>query len=284
MASVAKRKRTKVVNSPDEGQNCQRVTVGSTYFTKASGSDEKKDVTPAKLSKVTLGTTLTSDNVVQGGGDVVERLTADFYNQSTVNLAKALLGQKLVHRLSSGKRVAGIIVETEAYCGLVDKAAHSYNGKRTARTEAMFMKPGTAYVYSIYGLYCCMNISSQGEGCAVLLRAIEPVEGKDQMRQLRTNSAKSPTKPLKEHQLGNGPSKICMALGIKKEEVNRLDLTVSKDVWLEKGDNSQPIVISKRINISYGEDWVDKPLRFYLLDNKCVSVRDKEAENLLRKL
>lgn len=117
----------------------------------------------------------------------------------------------------------------------------------------------------------------------MLLRAIEPVEGKDQMRELRSNSAKSPTKPLKEHQLGNGPSKICMALGIEKQEVNKLDLTTSKDVWLEKGVNSQPIVISKRINISYGEDWVDKPLRFYVLDNKCVSLRDKEAENLVRK-
>lgn len=162
MASVAKRKRTKAVNSSDDFKHGQEVTVGSAYFTPASCSDEKRDGTPAKLSKVTLGAALTSDSGVQGGGDVAERLRADFYDQSTVDLAKALLGQKLVHRLNSGERVAGIIVETEAYCGLVDKAAHSYKGKRTAKTEAMFMKPGTAYVYSIYGMYCCMNISSQG--------------------------------------------------------------------------------------------------------------------------
>jgi len=84
-----------------------------------------------------------------------------FYQQKCADLAKALLGKLLVHKLESGDRVSGVIVETESYLGREDKAAHSYKGQ-TEKNTAMFMDPGTAYVYNIYGMYCCMNISSQG--------------------------------------------------------------------------------------------------------------------------
>lgn len=91
------------------------------------------------------------------------RLAKCFYNQSCKALAKALLGKVLVrHCKDTGERLRGVIVETEAYLGGEDKGAHSYNGKRTKKTEAMFMEAGTCYVYNIYGTYCCMNISSEG--------------------------------------------------------------------------------------------------------------------------
>ena len=99
------------------------------------------------------------------------RLGREFYEKSCEQLSRALIGQILV-RLSDGKRLAGRIVETEAYLGLVDKAAHSYKG-RTPRCAAMFMDPGTAYVYNIYGTYCCMNISSQGETARLILVCVD---------------------------------------------------------------------------------------------------------------
>ena len=92
-----------------------------------------------------------------------KRLPFSFYDQACETLAHRLLGNKLVHRLDSGEELSGVIVETEAYLGGEDRASHSYNGKRTGRNEAMYMDPGTAYVYHIYGIYTCINISSRGE-------------------------------------------------------------------------------------------------------------------------
>ena len=91
-----------------------------------------------------------------------KRLVLTNYDKPCVDLAKYLLGKKLVRILETGCKVSGIIVETEAYLGGEDKASHSYNGKRTERNAAMFMMPGTSYVYNIYGVYSCLNISSQG--------------------------------------------------------------------------------------------------------------------------
>lgn len=91
------------------------------------------------------------------------KLPLSFYDKPCETLAKSLLGQKIVTVNSCGQRIVGKILETEAYLGVIDKAAHSYKGKRTEKTEAMFMPPGTCYVYNIYGMYCCMNISSKGE-------------------------------------------------------------------------------------------------------------------------
>jgi hypothetical protein len=90
------------------------------------------------------------------------KLKFEHYDKPCVTLAKELLGKKLVRKLDSGELLSGHIVETEAYVGVEDKAAHSYGGRETARTKAMFMAPGTAYVYNIYGIYTCINISSQG--------------------------------------------------------------------------------------------------------------------------
>ncbi|XP_060063687.1 uncharacterized protein LOC132544133 [Ylistrum balloti] len=214
-----------------------------------------------------------------------KRLPSSFYKKACLQLAKDLLGQVLVRRCpASGDLLCGKIVETEAYLGKEDQAAHSYQGKKTEKNSAMFMDPGTAYVYNIYGMYCCFNISSEGEGAAVLLRAIEPLQGLETMTKNRTTASKEGTKALKIKELCNGPSKFCQALAISKNVVNKQDLVHSPDIWLVAGDKIDDlhIVVSKRINIGYAGDWVDRPYRFYILDNYCVSVRDKIAEEVLR--
>jgi DNA-3-methyladenine glycosylase len=108
-----------------------------------------------------------------------KRLDQSFFQKlSCEGLAEALLGKRLVRILPNGSKLVGEIIETEAYLGVgIDKASHSYSGKHTPRNSAMFMRSGTIYVYSIYGMYVCMNFSSEGEGAAVLLRALRPVQG-----------------------------------------------------------------------------------------------------------
>uniref|UniRef100_UPI001ED82452 DNA-3-methyladenine glycosylase n=1 Tax=Scatophagus argus TaxID=75038 RepID=UPI001ED82452 len=138
-----------------------------------------------------------------------ERLGEDFFNRSCLSLAKALLGKVLIRRCADGTELRGRIVETEAYPGGEDKASHSAGGKRTERNTAMFMKPGTIYVYPIYGIYLCMNVSSEGEGAAVLLRSLEPLHGQPVMRQLRAARRKEGSRQLKDKELCNGPSKLC---------------------------------------------------------------------------
>ncbi|XP_030434793.1 DNA-3-methyladenine glycosylase [Gopherus evgoodei] len=209
------------------------------------------------------------------------RLGTDFFNQPCINLAKSFLGQILVHKLPDGRELRGRIVETEAYLGGEDAASHSKGGKQTARNAAMFMKPGTLYVYQIYGIYFCMNVSSQGEGAAVLLRSLEPLQGLDTMKQLRSAQRKASAKPLKDWQLCNGPSKLCQAFSINKS-FDQKDLVQDTAVWMELGSEApgeQAVVTAARIGVSYGGEWAQKPLRFYIRGNKCVSVVDKKVES-----
>ncbi|TMS14812.1 DNA-3-methyladenine glycosylase [Larimichthys crocea] len=127
-----------------------------------------------------------------------DRLGEDFFQQPCLSLSKAFLGKILVRRCADGTELRGRIVETEAYLGGEDKASHSAGGKRTERNTAMFMQPGTIYVYPIYGIYFCMNVSSEGEGAAVLLRSLEPLQGQPIMRQLRAARRKEGSRQLKE--------------------------------------------------------------------------------------
>lgn len=115
------------------------------------------------------------------------RFTEEFYNIPCYELANTLLGKVLVRKFE-GNIVKGRIVETECYLGGEDKASHSYNGRQTPRNEPMFMPPGTSYVYMTYGMYHCFNISAAEPGAAVLIRALEPLEGLDFMRQLRNGT------------------------------------------------------------------------------------------------
>ncbi|XP_029913726.1 DNA-3-methyladenine glycosylase isoform X2 [Myripristis murdjan] len=210
------------------------------------------------------------------------RLGEDFFNQPCISLAKAFLGKVLVRQYVDGTELRGRIVETEAYLGGEDKASHSAGGKRTERNTAMFMKPGTIYVYPIYGIYLCMNVSSQGEGAAVLLRSLEPLQGQPIMRQLRAARRRDGAKPLKDKELCNGPSKLCQALNIPRC-FDRRDLASDPEVWLEKDpQTSMPethdLVAASRIGVESHGEWATKPLRFYLRGHPCVSVVNKEAE------
>nr|XP_026241115.1 DNA-3-methyladenine glycosylase isoform X1 [Urocitellus parryii] len=209
------------------------------------------------------------------------RLGTEFFDQPAIPLARAFLGQVLVRRLADGTELRGRIVETEAYLGPEDEAAHSRGGRQTTRNRGMFMKPGTLYVYIIYGMYFCMNVSSQGDGACVLLRALEPLGGLETMRQLRNNLRKGTlSRTLKDRELCNGPSKLCQALAIDKSFDQR-DLAQDEAMWLEYGllGPSRPAVVAAaRVGIGNAGEWTQKPLRFYFQGSPWVSVVDKAAE------
>jgi DNA-3-methyladenine glycosylase len=150
-------------------------------------------------------------------------LQRPFYQRDTIAVSKDLLGKILVHESSQGA-TSGRIVETEAYRGPEDQAAHSSGGRRTVRNEVMFGQKGHTYVYFIYGLYYCFNVTAgnvPGKPEAVLIRALEPVTGLDIMTKRR-----SITK-AKAVNLTNGPSKLCMAMAISKSQ-NKMDLTLHR--------------------------------------------------------
>jgi DNA-3-methyladenine glycosylase len=196
-------------------------------------------------------------------------LQRPFYKRDTTVVAKDLLGKILVHESSQGL-TAGRVVETEAYRGPEDQAAHSSGGRRTARNEVMFGEKGRAYVYFIYGLYYCFNVTAgnvPGKPEAVLIRALEPVAGQNIMAKRR-----SLTK-TKGANLTNGPSKLCMAMGISKSQ-NRTDLS-APPLYIEDapGVSDDDIVETTRIGVDYAGDWKNKSWRFYLKGNNFVSTK-----------
>jgi len=194
------------------------------------------------------------------------RLPREFYTRSDVlEVARDLLGQKLVVPNKNGSRVAGIIVETEAYRGPEDRASHAYNGRRTPRTETMYGLGGTAYVYFVYGMYNQFNVVTNTEDIphAVLVRAVEPVEGLDLIRRRRAGRS--------EYELTSGPGRLCVAMGIDRR-LDKADL-LGERVWIEEGVSISPGEIARgpRVGIDYAEQWIDKPWRFWVRDNPFVS-------------
>jgi DNA-3-methyladenine glycosylase len=198
------------------------------------------------------------------------KLLREFYYKDTLTVAKELLGKVLIHNIN-GNLCSGIIVETEAYLGKADKAAHSYKSK-TPRVEVMYGPPGFAYVYFIYGLYFCTNVVTREEGTpeAVLIRALEPLAGIDLMVERRY---KNPSSSLTEKQiinLTNGPSKLSQALSIDRNN-NGNDLCGDK-LYIEDYDYPRfTIKSAKRIGIDYAEEAKDFLWRFYIEGNKFVS-------------
>lgn len=192
---------------------------------------------------------------------MTERLDHAFYRRDPVTVARALLGQRLV-RVEDGERLAGLIVETEAYLGRIDKAAHSYRG-RTARNASMWRSGGHAYVYFIYGMHWCMNVVAgrEDEPVAVLLRALEPTEGLEIMRSRRP-AARS------DHGLCSGPGKLCQALAIDRE-LDGEDLVTSQRLFVERlrkrAHPSRAIEVTPRVGVGYADDWASAPLRFHLV-------------------
>lgn len=196
----------------------------------------------------------------------MKKLAREFYTRAdTLQIARELLGATLVVPTADGTRVSGQIVETEAYCGSSDKAAHSYNNRRTARTETMFAVGGTAYVTFIYGMYFQFNavVGAIGTPHACLIRAVEPLENIEIIRQRRGT--------MKDQNLTSGPGKLCLTFGIDKT-FNNADLLGEK-VWLEAGEkiNDEAIAAGKRIGIDYAEEYAEKPWRFWIKNNSYVS-------------
>lgn len=192
------------------------------------------------------------------------KLERPFYARDARTVARELLGKYLVFE-SRGVRFCGRIVETEAYMGEEDTASHAFHG-RTRRTEVMFGKGGHLYVYFTYGMHWLINVVTGKEGTAeaVLLRALEPVEGVDEMRANRGG------KDLRL--LTSGPARIAQALGIDGS-LNGADLC-GDAVWIEdRGDRVKPsqIVATKRIGVAYAKGWKERKLRFYLAGSGCVS-------------
>jgi DNA-3-methyladenine glycosylase len=188
-----------------------------------------------------------------------------FYLDPPEVVARGLLGKLLVRRFE-GKRLVGRIVEAEAYCGLDDPAAHAFAGK-TERNAVIFGPPGFAYVYFIYGMHYCLNISCEPEGQAgcVLLRALEPVEGLDTMAR---NRGLSPGRDLRL--LTSGPGRLCQALAITRLTHNGVDVTSARSgLHVEDGGPAAgSIDVSARVGIRKA---ADRPLRFALAGNRFVS-------------
>ena len=181
----------------------------------------------------------------------------EFFNRPAIDLARSLVGCVVVHQ-----RTAGMIVETEAYLGLNDLAAHASRGE-TQRTKVIFGPPGRAYVYFIYGMHECLNVVAEPEGSpgCVLIRALEPLSGFDEMHRRRNwNGA--------EKGLTNGPGKLTQALAITREhygrKLDRGDLTIR--TWREQP--SFEIAVTPRIGIRECADW---PLRFVWAKHPCLS-------------
>ena len=204
------------------------------------------------------------------------RLLREFYNRDTVAVARDLLGRCLVRRLEDGTVLAGRITETEAYIGRCDKACHAYQYRRTPRTEPLFLAPGHAYIYLIYGMYNCFNITTREEGVpeAVLIRAACPLEGIEQMTALRQR--KKQIKSLNEKNLLSGPGRLCDGMGITREQ-NGVLLT-GEELYICEGIQlpEQQIAATKRINIDYAEEAKDFLYRFVDTKSPCLSVKWRE--------
>lgn len=193
------------------------------------------------------------------------RLKREFYTRDTITVAKELLGKIIVKKRDDGEIFSGRIVEVEAYLGIKDKASHSYNDRRTKRTEIMYKEGGYSYVFLIYGMYQCFNVTTSYEGNpeAVLIRGIEPLINKEKMFEER--------KVKKEKDISNGPGKLTKALGITKLD-NGKDLVEGSNLWLEDdGYKVKEIIETTRIGIDYAEEDSLKPWRFYIKDNNFVS-------------
>ena len=189
-----------------------------------------------------------------------------FYLEPTLRAARALLGQVLVHETAAG-RVAGRIVEVEAYLGVRDRAAHTWGGRRTPRNETMWGPPGHAYVYFIYGVHHCVNVVTQAVGIpeAILIRALEPIEGAARMRE-RRNLPEAP-----EWRLCRGPGALCQALGIDRAQDGADLVRGPLRIVRDSGAAGRPIGRTPRIGIAYAGSDAARPWRFVVRDSPAVS-------------
>jgi DNA-3-methyladenine glycosylase len=195
------------------------------------------------------------------------KLDQSWFARPADQVAHDLIGCVLKRTLSDGTVLAGTISETEAYIGPEDRASHGYNNRRTARNESMWSDPATIYVYMVYGMHFCFNVSClrSHHPAAVLIRAIQPIHGIEIMRKNRLSTATSKARKtqLKDPQLCNGPAKLCQALQINRD-LDSENLLQSTQVAIHHGDaiGQEDILNTPRIGIGYAQDWRDKPLRW----------------------
>ncbi len=194
-------------------------------------------------------------------------LSRDFFARDTLQVARDLLGRVLV-RVLDGERLSGRIVEVEAYIGEDDLASHARFG-RTARNAAMYGPPGHAYIYQIYGLHHCLNIVTEAEGfpAAVLIRALEPLEGLERMRERR--GVADPTL------LTSGPARLCQAMGIDRR-LDKADMCAPDAVLFVEAGAPVPdvqVATGPRVGVQGDRRARTAPWRFYLRDHPCVSRR-----------
>lgn len=191
------------------------------------------------------------------------QIEREFFARDTKQVAKDLLGKYLIRKTEKGEMIARII-ETEAYVGPEDKACHAYGNKRTEKTETMYMKPGTIYVYYIYGIYFCLNVVTEQKGkpCAVFIREGYPISGIELMKENREVKIGKNYKNLID-----GPSKLCMAFQITKDTFNKKDACApDAKLYFGKQDDDLGANISthKRIGIDYAGKDKERLLRFTL--------------------
>ena len=197
----------------------------------------------------------------------VNKLPKSFYTRTdTLKIARELLGKMLVTNFA-GKTTSGIIVETEAYCGTIDRGCHAHDGRRTPRNEVMFAEGGVAYVYICYGIHHLFNVvtHSKDEPHAVLIRGVEPVDGKEIM--IARRQLKKPS-----YNLTAGPGNLSMALGIVSD-FDGEDLQ-ENHIWVEdvgKTIQSKEIKTGPRIGMNFPGKYSTIPWRFYLKGNPWVS-------------
>ncbi|PKL82185.1 MAG: 3-methyladenine DNA glycosylase [Ignavibacteriae bacterium HGW-Ignavibacteriae-3] len=198
--------------------------------------------------------------------DKKNKISSAFYRRDVHLVAKELLGKYLVRKLEQ-KYLTGMIVEVEAYDGSIDESSHSFRG-RTERNEVMFRGGGLLYVYFTYGMHFCANVvtGKKGDGKAILIRALEPVEGLEEMSFNRFGRKEFSQREFRN--LTNGPAKICRAFGIGRK-LNGIDLGSDEIFILKERKIPGPqIVTSTRIGIKKS---VDLPWRYYIKDNPFVS-------------
>lgn len=195
------------------------------------------------------------------------KLPFSFYQQEDVNaLAISLLGKRLFTHVN-GELTGGLIVETEAYKGIEDKASHAYGGRFTDRTKVMYEPGGLAYVYLCYGIHHLFNVVTGGKGLphAVLIRGLEPLVGIEVMLKRRGMSVLKPN-------LTAGPGALAKAMGIDRR-LNGVDLNGS-EIWIEdesEGYAEGTVLASHRVGVAYAEDHALLPWRYYLKGSKYVS-------------
>lgn len=199
-------------------------------------------------------------------------MNKEFFRQDAITVSKNLLGKYLVRKYNN-KEIVVKIVETEAYMGIHDKAAHVYKDKKSKRTAPLYEDGGSIYVYLIYGMYYCLNIAANIKGVpeCVLIRAVEPIKGIDEISINRYGKKYDELTTYQKKNITNGPGKLCKALNIKKDLNFKSVLDDELFIMDPNIKENFDIKESKRINIDYAEEAKDYLFRFYIKDNLYVS-------------